>query len=36
VGDNPLLNELQNIRDDLENYEFDAATNSLKKLKEQL
>ncbi|BAO45709.1 PAS domain S-box protein [Thiolapillus brandeum] len=36
IGENPLVDELQNIRDDLENYDFDAATSGLKKLMEQL
>ncbi len=36
TGDHSLHSELQNIRDDLENFDFDAATNSLKKLLEQL
>ena len=35
-GDHSLFSELQNIRDDLENFDFDAATRSLKKLLEQL
>ncbi len=36
MGENQLFDELQNIRDDLENYDFDAATRSLKTLLEQL
>ena len=36
MGENQLFDELQNIRDDLENYDFDAATRSLKMLLEQL
>jgi PAS domain S-box-containing protein len=36
TGDNPIFDELQNIRDDLENFDFDAATDALKKLLEQL
>ncbi len=35
IGDHSLFSELQNIRDDLENFDFDAATGSLKKLLEQ-
>jgi len=36
IGDDPLFDELQNVRDDLENFDFDAATDTLKKLREQL
>ena len=36
TGDDNLHSELQNIRDDLENFDFDAATSGLRKLLEQL